>query len=189
VRLARPACFDSDAQFIEWRNCARSTGIGNAFFCTDCLPEYQARMLHAGRCAFPTVTFGEGELGLDGRRQPASAEITAEAQGAALRDQCRALVRYWREAGLRAFGDWNDGRGGAYVVIETRGARAAAVESLVALEAFWCGFRVQLAPPARVSGAHTVFRFAGNHGGVVVVVVDLDALERERKRAVAGVAA
>lgn len=56
-----PACFDSPAQFQYWQECSVATNA-NAWlkgqdFCTDCTPEYQRKMLKAGRCAWPETFF------------------------------------------------------------------------------------------------------------------------------------
>jgi hypothetical protein len=50
----RPACFDSQRQWIEWQTlelaCLRRLRFGP---CTDCTHRYQARMINENRCARP----------------------------------------------------------------------------------------------------------------------------------------
>lgn len=44
-----PACFESSAQYQEWRKCAQLAKEAISI-CTDCTGEYKSRMQEAGRC-------------------------------------------------------------------------------------------------------------------------------------------
>ena len=65
TRPAKPACFDSQQQWEEWyaaaeicRDLANKPEKANVVgYCTDCNPEYQARMIREKRCGWPGVTF------------------------------------------------------------------------------------------------------------------------------------
>ena len=70
----KPACFDTDVQFINWVTMdsitANRTGLAKydvGFFCKDCTPAYAAKMRAEGRCEQPDVQFGisrtEGRFG------------------------------------------------------------------------------------------------------------------------------
>lgn len=41
----------------------RTTPIPFVWFCTDCTPEYQAKMIEEKRCRHPEIKFGRGEDG------------------------------------------------------------------------------------------------------------------------------
>jgi hypothetical protein len=49
----RPRCFDTEGQYLAWRDAARSTRLPMTEFCTDCTADYQRRMTEQGRCAYP----------------------------------------------------------------------------------------------------------------------------------------
>lgn len=54
-----PSCFYSQEQWDTWRALARASHLNSKVgYCTDCLPEYQVKMLDKGRCAHPEVRFG-----------------------------------------------------------------------------------------------------------------------------------
>lgn len=57
-----PMCADRQT-YAEWHDYARRSPPGEAGFCTDCTPEYQARMIAEGRCENPWIEFEmhEGE--------------------------------------------------------------------------------------------------------------------------------
>ena len=60
----RPKCFESNAQWEEWKTWARASEHSPENFCGDCLPDHQYEMMRANRCAHPEVTFvirGSGE--------------------------------------------------------------------------------------------------------------------------------
>jgi hypothetical protein len=59
-----PKCFDSQEQFKLWVEACRQVSAGNSFICTDCLPEYQAKMIVEKRCSKPLTYFirQDGEL-------------------------------------------------------------------------------------------------------------------------------
>jgi hypothetical protein len=59
-----PKCFDSAAQFKAWKECARQAYAQN-WVCTDCTPEYQARMKAEGRCENPQVQFQQDTDGFE----------------------------------------------------------------------------------------------------------------------------
>lgn len=64
-----PFCFTSKAQFDKWAQAAAGSRPGRSGYCTDCTPEYQARMKDEHRCGFPSVTFYEDDDGfVAGRR-------------------------------------------------------------------------------------------------------------------------
>lgn len=62
--MIRPACFDSDEQFKLWRSAARIAHPGGSWICSDCTPEYHAKMVAAHRCEKPLARFivVDGEL-------------------------------------------------------------------------------------------------------------------------------
>lgn len=51
-----PLCTDK-ATYAEWHEAARRSPPGEAGFCTDCTPEYQARMIEEGKCENPWIKF------------------------------------------------------------------------------------------------------------------------------------
>lgn len=55
-----PACFPNDAVFALWR----STPPRAANHCSDCLPDYQQKMIAESRCAHPDVIFTIDKDGL-----------------------------------------------------------------------------------------------------------------------------
>jgi hypothetical protein len=62
-----PRCFDSAEQYAVWLDtpAADCSPLG---FCHDCLPEYQAAMIDAGRCHFQWAVFTvDPEGGVVGR--------------------------------------------------------------------------------------------------------------------------
>jgi hypothetical protein len=59
-----PKCFHNHQQFVIWMAAARNTGgCFEASYCTDCTPEYKARMLAEKRCDHPDIVFGPDEHG------------------------------------------------------------------------------------------------------------------------------
>lgn len=58
---AMPICWDTAENWKEWQRLNAEAKDNNAkrgdHFCHDCLPEYKARMVTAGRCAHPGVFF------------------------------------------------------------------------------------------------------------------------------------
>lgn len=59
--MTHPPCFDSKAEFDAWEEalskCAFEPGHPPPTYCSDCLPDYKAKMLEQGRCIHPTVRF------------------------------------------------------------------------------------------------------------------------------------
>ncbi len=51
--IRRPSCFDTERQFDEWVAAARDSGHYVPNHCADCTPDYQRRMIAAGRCEHP----------------------------------------------------------------------------------------------------------------------------------------
>lgn len=51
-----PMCTDKET-YAAWREAARKSFPGEAGFCTDCTPDYQAEMITAGRCENPWIEF------------------------------------------------------------------------------------------------------------------------------------
>ena len=61
--IQRPACFEP-LQWQQWVAAARHTGgVSAGGYCTDCTPEYKARMQAAGRCEHPEIIFAVDEHG------------------------------------------------------------------------------------------------------------------------------
>lgn len=60
--MRRPACFNSDEQFIAWMHAARQ-GANKIDYCADCTQEYQYQMIRQYRCEHPGVTFGRDSDG------------------------------------------------------------------------------------------------------------------------------
>lgn len=62
--MIRPMCFDSDEQFKLWRSAAKISHPGGSWICSDCTPEYHARMVKEYRCEQPLTRFikEEGEM-------------------------------------------------------------------------------------------------------------------------------
>ena len=55
---ATPKCFYNRPQFVSWlKEAKHSHGCNEAAFCTDCTPEYKAKMLAQNRCEFPDIEF------------------------------------------------------------------------------------------------------------------------------------
>lgn len=52
-----PRCTDKKNYVIWEIHNVKSSGAGHARFCTDCMPEYQARMISEGRCDNPWIIF------------------------------------------------------------------------------------------------------------------------------------
>jgi len=67
-----PMCTDKET-YAAWREAARKSFPGEAGFCTDCTPDYQAEMIAAGRCENPWIKFDyqEGDA-------PPSSTLTEE---------------------------------------------------------------------------------------------------------------
>lgn len=60
VRYAgsKPACFDTQDQYDQWKVLARLALSGSRYgACVDCTPEFQQRMIRQKRCENPTVEF------------------------------------------------------------------------------------------------------------------------------------
>ena len=57
-----PFCFESADQYKKWKEKAR-IAYAEAHVCTDCTPEYQARMKAEGRCENPQVQFQQDDDG------------------------------------------------------------------------------------------------------------------------------
>ena len=55
--MRTPACFDSAAKWKQYHTLATISAEAGFTFCKDCTPEYKARMVKAGRCAFPGTQF------------------------------------------------------------------------------------------------------------------------------------
>lgn len=57
----RPACFDNDEQYEQWKAAAEEVDethlTRTCGYCIDCTPSFKERMLEAGRCEHPDVTF------------------------------------------------------------------------------------------------------------------------------------
>lgn len=67
-----PACFNSSAEWDEYRKFAQMEPPLQASYCQDCTLSYQTAMLAQGRCAHPEVDFdkdGEGRRGAPARRK------------------------------------------------------------------------------------------------------------------------
>ena len=60
-----PRCFDSKEQFKAWVSAARGSSP-RAGFCTDCIKDYQEKMVQQGRCQYPEVEFYDFEMDKDG---------------------------------------------------------------------------------------------------------------------------
>lgn len=53
-----PKCFHNSMEFASWATMAAFTGgCYESGFCTDCTPEYKAKMLAANRCEHPEIRF------------------------------------------------------------------------------------------------------------------------------------
>jgi hypothetical protein len=67
-----PLCFDGPRQYHAWERLAQETRAhcdAPVTYCTDCTPEYQQRMLAAGRCKHPETEFARNADGvIEGRR-------------------------------------------------------------------------------------------------------------------------
>jgi hypothetical protein len=50
-----PVCFESQAQYRDWKELAVNSGLRSLNICVDCSPEYQAKMVAADRCHSPGV--------------------------------------------------------------------------------------------------------------------------------------
>jgi hypothetical protein len=73
-----PSCFESVAQWVEWKSLANFSGkfVGREIpYCEDCLPDYRDRMILAGKCTHPETVFisEPGGVGVTG--------MTAEDRG------------------------------------------------------------------------------------------------------------
>ena len=59
----KPNCFNSDAEYQEWREAASVSNqtdrlaLNSHGHCLDCLPEYHAEMIRSCRCEYPTTRF------------------------------------------------------------------------------------------------------------------------------------
>ena len=58
---AMPLCWDLPANWAEWQRLNAFVRDNSAspldHYCTDCLPEYKARMVAEGRCGHPETQF------------------------------------------------------------------------------------------------------------------------------------
>lgn len=57
---SKPACFDSQENYNEWKKLARFPGSrvsSRVSVCADCEPEFQERMMACGRCENPEIVF------------------------------------------------------------------------------------------------------------------------------------
>lgn len=75
---SKPACFDSQVNYDEWKKLARFPGSRIAprvSVCADCMPEFQERMMACGRCENPEIVFEWVPVKINRR------ETTAELQG------------------------------------------------------------------------------------------------------------
>lgn len=66
-----PRCFESQQQYTDWQTMMRiSNSSPLAWVCTDCLPEYQHKMIGEGRCENSHISFridGKGaDRGIEG---------------------------------------------------------------------------------------------------------------------------
>ena len=62
--FTKPKCFPSEQHFRIWQHAARLTGgCFEVGFCTDCTPEYKARMQAQRRCDHPEIQFAPDEHG------------------------------------------------------------------------------------------------------------------------------
>lgn len=73
-----PPCFESVAQWVEWKSLAEHSRVHvgrEITFCEDCLPDYRDRMIASGRCEHPETIFVSepGGVGVTG--------MTAEDRG------------------------------------------------------------------------------------------------------------
>lgn len=69
-----PLCFTSREQYENWLEVARVIRPGSIDHCTDCTPEYQAKMKAAGRCEYPGTTFAPGKDGFVEGTRPIAME-------------------------------------------------------------------------------------------------------------------
>lgn len=65
-----PPCFPDDASLLAWRNMNHYVVEPQpSGYCTDCMPDYQARMCAEGRCKHPETSFiSLPQGGVEGRR-------------------------------------------------------------------------------------------------------------------------
>ena len=75
VLMSRPSCF-TVTQWEEWSAFAMAAARPSLedYACTDCLPEFKARMMRCGRCDWPETEFvvvedGPKSSGIEGRRR------------------------------------------------------------------------------------------------------------------------
>lgn len=57
-----PPCFDSLQDYQAWEKALEDCNIYEVGhvkpnYCSDCLPEYQKKMIEQNRCGYPTVRF------------------------------------------------------------------------------------------------------------------------------------
>lgn len=79
LTVNKPSCFESADQYRQWVSLAKTSGLPvTHWYCTDCTPGYQAKMIDAERCGFPGVTFLHSCGELVGHRS--EAEVLAEKQ-------------------------------------------------------------------------------------------------------------
>lgn len=71
--MTHPPCFDTAADYEAWLKASQDCSLDSTHkptYCTDCLPEYQHKMILQGRCTHPTVRFFKnGPRSYYGRRQ------------------------------------------------------------------------------------------------------------------------
>lgn len=71
LRLPRkaPPCFDSQAQWDEYRRLAQYTAGDGFTYCTDCNAAHKATMQEQGRCKYPGTVFVKRTGVIVGRRR------------------------------------------------------------------------------------------------------------------------
>jgi hypothetical protein len=89
LREPMPKCFDSRKQWEAWRDKAiinAANDLTNGLYCADCTPEYQQKMIVAGRCAHPLVLFKKDEdgflVGVRPRRKGAGRPVCVQTEEA-----------------------------------------------------------------------------------------------------------
>jgi tRNA A37 threonylcarbamoyladenosine dehydratase len=68
----KPPCFQSNEQWEEYKDLAQDSSHSNTResfnYCTDCTPQYQAKMKAQGKCRHPATSFITMHGALVGRR-------------------------------------------------------------------------------------------------------------------------
>ena len=65
----KPPCFETQAQWAEYRRLANYSAGDGFTYCTDCSPGRQADMIREGRCKYPQTVFVKATGVLVGRRR------------------------------------------------------------------------------------------------------------------------